>query len=258
MTLGFDENGCLLNVYDSPQENSEQLRMLGEMPEKNSQTVLDLRWVRLCSLPIEKFRNLKALYLHENQLQALPELHHFPSLQILSLGKNELTELPQSIKEIWMSLRLLFLGNNQIHYLPFREEEMMLFHGSVGENPLPEPIGDQWMVREDAKKSIATLQLLSRHAQGLSHDIVSQMASLFLHNCKTINEPMIFSYLFEGYRWEEGRGLFHEQHIHPTEIRSLTQLLNWIGPEVIVHQSIGEKLVHRNRDLEQDYWFSSM
>ena len=258
MTLGFDEYGRLLHVYDSPQDNAAQLHALSLQEETCMQSVLDLRWVPLIGLPIENFRNLKALYLHDNQIQELPELHHFSSLQVLSLGKNQICTLPASIKNLWMSLRFLFLGENQISSLPFHEDDMMLFHGSVGHNPIPEPIGVQWMFREDAKNSISALHLLSRTSAGLPYDVVQDMESLFLHNCKTINEPTIFSYLFEGYQWEEGRGLFHEQYVYPTEISALTQLLNWIGPEVIVHPTIGKRLVHQERLLEKDYWFSSM
>ena len=257
MSSGFDAHGRLIEVYDAPQDNTDQLRALGNNPTTCEQTVLDLRWVPLTALPIERFCELKALYLHENQLVALPELHHFPSLQILSLGRNQIQTIPSSIKKLWMSLRLLFLGDNQIKQLPFHEDEMMLFHGSSGNNPIPEPIGDQWMFREDAKNSIAALHLLSRPPRGISHDIVKEMEALFVHNCTTINEPMIFSYLLDGYRWDEERGLLHEQHNYPTEIHALTQILDQMGPQVIVHPSIGRKLVHREQNLK-DYWFSSM
>ena len=258
MSSGFDSHGRLVQVYDDPQANVDQLHALGENQKTCGQTVLDLRWVPLSTLPIERFYNLKALYLHENHLGDLPELHHFPSLQILSLGRNQIQTIPISIKKIWMSLRLLFLGDNQIKQLPFHEDEMMLFHGSLGNNPIPEPIGDQWMFRADAKNSIAALYLLSRPSLGVPHDIVQEMEALFIHNCKTINEPMIFSYLYEGYRWDEKRGLLHEQYKYPVEIRALTQILDWIGPEVMVHPSIGKRLVHRERNLKEDYWFSSI
>ena len=257
MSTGFDAHGRLLHVSDSPQANRDQLYALAHHPEFCGQTVLDLRWVPLIDLPIEGFHKLKALYLHDNQLSELPELHHFPLLQILSLGKNQIQTIPASIKKIWMSLRLLFLGDNQIAQLPFHEDEMMLFHGSSGSNPIPEPIGDQWMFREDAKNSIDALRLLSRPPQGISHDIVKEMEALFVHNCTTINEPMIFSYLLDGYRWDEGRGLFHKTNDYAVENRALTQILDRIGPEVIVHSSIGKRLVHRERNLES-YWFSSM
>ena len=258
MNTGFDEHGRLRIVRNNPEENTDALRRLGDNPDiVAEQHILDLRWVPLASLPIEYFSQLKALYLHENQLTVLPELDHFPSLQLLSLGKNQLTALPRSIKEIWMSLQFLFLGENQIQSLPFLEEEMMIAHGSIGNNPLLEPIGDRWMLRSHAQSSIAALHLLSRSSQGIPHDIAQEQISLFVHNCTLINEPMIFSHLLEGYRWIDGEGLRHEEHQYINEINALTSMLDIMGPQVMTHFSIGQRLVHRPEILASPYWFSS-
>lgn len=254
MSLGFDQHGRLHIVHEDPVENTQSLRILAENPKiVAEQQVLDLRWVPLDSLPIEPFCQLKALYLHKNQLSQLPDLNGCSSLQILSLGKNYFTALPSSIKDLWMSLQYLYLGDNQIQTLPFQEEEMMIAHGSIGSNPLPEPVGDRWMLRADAVSCIAALHMLSRAPKGIPHALVQELRALFIHNCIQIDDPMVFSLLLEGYRWKDGEGLYHEEHNYRSERLALTELLETMGPEVNTHPSIGKKLVHRPRA----YWFSS-
>lgn len=242
----ISKEGRLTTVSSDPDINHQTLVALGTDPVLSKEIrVLDLRYVPLHTLPIAPFVALEAIYLHENGLSVLPELHHFPLLHTLSLGKNQFRSLPKSIKRIWMSLRRLILGSNCIASLPFVEDEMMLEQGSIGSNPIPEPVGVAWMYRKDAQQAVAAMQLLSRPKAGTPRGIVSTQLELFAHNCRLINEPMLYEALFNGYEWKEGIGLVHEQLDFRFENEVLTSLLSFIQPEVMVHRSIAEKLQHR-------------
>ena len=138
----ISKEGKLSFVSQDAKENTDFLRKVAEEPaHQKKQRVLDLRFVPLLELPIEKMHALEAIYLHENQISRLPELHFFPRLQTLSLGRNQIRHIPRSITRIWMSFRRLILGANYIQSLPFTEEEMIIEHGSIGSNPISEPIG---------------------------------------------------------------------------------------------------------------------
>jgi hypothetical protein len=137
------------------------------------------------------------------------------------------------------------LGHNKISHLPFLEEEMMIEHGSIGRNPLREPIGASWMFRKDARGCIPHLHSLLRTFPGIAHEIIEVQKQLFIHNCVSLNEPMVYEILYDGYEWKDGVGLVHPQHRYPHEIMALTELLTKIQPDVILHPSIAVRILHR-------------
>ena len=241
----LSKEGRLSTVSEDPRINSLLLAQLSkDIAYVHTQRVLDLRYVPLESLPIEPFVSLEALYLHENGLTSLPELYHFQRLHTLSLGQNYFRSIPRSIKRIWMPLRRLILGSNYITHLPFVEDDMMLEQGSIGSNPIPEPIGSAWMFRKDAQQAVAAMRLLSRPQPGTPKEIVATQVELFTHNCRLINEPMLYEALLDGYQLKE-EGLVHEKHNFRFEKEALLSLLPFIQPEIMVHRSIAEKLQHR-------------
>ena len=206
--------------------------------------VLDLRWVPLDSLPITGFTALEYLYLHDNGLIRIPsELQLLSRLRVLSLGNNTISMLPRSIVYLWMTLERLILGENQIVNLPFVEEEMMLAHGSIGSNPLQEPVGEAWMQRDDARNCISQLHWLSRPKPGTPPSIAKQYQDLFLHNCLSLDEPMVYQALFDGYTWRDEIGLEHAEHCHSMEMEVLESLIPIMNPDVLLHPSIAQKLV---------------
>ena len=241
----ISSDGRLSRVDVDPQKNTQLLLKLSNDPWfANHTRVLDLRWVPLDSVPIAGFSRLECLYLHENGLKALPvELQMLSNLRVLSLGKNMISSLPRSIVYLWMTLERLILGANQIVNLPFYEEEMMLSHGSIGSNPLQEPVGEAWMQRNDARNCIKQLHWLSRPQPGTPPSIAKQYQDLFLHNCLALDEPMVYQALFDGYTWDDDLGLLHEHHFHPIEREALEKLIPIVNPDVLLHRSIAQKLV---------------
>jgi len=249
MKLNISAEGRLSAIALDPEENSRVLYELSKDPSHAEHvTVLDLRWIPLADLPIVGFSNLTHLYLHENSLSVLPEdLHRLEKLKVLSLGHNQISALPSSISYLWMTLERLILGSNQIQALPFIEEEMMIMHGSIGSNPLPEPVGEAWMFRQDARNCIEQLHWLSRPQPGTSIDIVHLYQDIFVQNCLALDEPMVYEALFEGYLWEDGFGLRHSEHHYETEVAVLGRVLAHIQPDVLLHPSIARKIFYHKR-----------
>ena len=143
-----------------------------------------------------------------------------------------------------MPLRRLILGDNNISHLPFREEEMMIAHGSVGGNPIREPVGESWMFRKDAYNCVPVLHSLTRMFPGISRDIIEDQKKLFVHNCISLDEPMVYEILFDGYQWKKEVGLVHQKNRYPHEVNALTELLEHIRPDVMLHPSIGLRVTH--------------
>ena len=83
-------------------------------------TTLDLSHQQLKEIPIEllKFQKLEKLFLHDNQLQELPDfLFQLPQLKQLDLSHNHIAEVPTSISNL-ITLRSLFLLVNELSTLP--------------------------------------------------------------------------------------------------------------------------------------------
>ena len=168
---------------------------------------LDLRGVACMSLPAELclHRELGCLFLDLNGLKELPlELGRLP-LQTLSLGRNNIERLP-SLKECWPTLQELNLGENHIRNIDFDEEWFVFFdRGSIGLNPLTEPIGERWMLRADAdeaaRRILGVFQAADESCQPqTARTLVQQGLGLL----KQIAEPMIDTELYRNCCFEEG------------------------------------------------------
>ena len=161
---------------------------------------LDLRNLPFPILPncFHRFTQLQNLYLDNNQLTELPpSICNIQKLTVLSLGRNNLTELPKFLKNRKYTLKKLFLGHNNISSLPFCEEEMIfLNHGSIGNNPISEPIGVRWMLKkyatQAAQRIIGLLQSTGTQQQTLM--FIEQGINLL----QILDEPMIWEYIFHN------------------------------------------------------------
>ncbi len=180
--------------------------------------VLDLRGLYIPYLPevFNSFRTLKELYLDGNRLKKLPRtIGRAKRLRTLSLGRNHLRGLPRTILQLWPSLRYLHLGQNFIRKVPFDDYDMpAIMRGSVGVNPIEEPVGERWMTRKDAlfaADRILELFGLSALAGASSSDVfshVDQGLSLTRH----LDEPMIFEKLFEDIRIDSSGRVVWNSH----------------------------------------------
>jgi len=163
--------------------------------------ILDLSNVLLTRLPKElaKINGLEELYLHNNQLTTLPDnLGHISKLRLLSLGRNQLSSLPDSMRERWNTFETLYLGDNKFTQNPVDEDWMTMFkQGSVGSNPIPEPISPFWMTKQDAREFPVRLSLLFLHAEtdsSIRQQLQDQAIQLLL-GCP---EPMIYEIMLQG------------------------------------------------------------
>ena len=115
---------------------------------------LDLRRMSLSTMPdfLSHCPKLETLLLGDNGLRALPQdIGASCSLRHLYLGSNQLVELPLDLLQLWPSLTTLHLGANAIRSFPFHEDDFpALIRGSIGINPISEPVGSRWMLRRDA------------------------------------------------------------------------------------------------------------
>ena len=189
-----------------------------------STPILDLSNVALSHLPKElvNVNGLTELYLHNNGLRTLPKnLGDIPKLRLLSLGKNLLSKLPESLRNRWDTFEILYLGNNHFTENPIDEEWMFMFkQGSIGSNPIPEPISPLWMTKQDALEFPDRLQMLFVN-QNVSTDIrqvMQKQAIELLLNCP---EPMIYEIMLDGVWKEEQKGV---EIIHWNEFLSQPQM----------------------------------
>jgi hypothetical protein len=190
----LDENGCF--VASTSVESG--IRALGS--QKQVTPILDLRGIPFSKIPdqIVNINGLEELYLDENGLRELPEaIGKIEQLKVLSLGRNSFSRLPLSLVERWATLQKLFLGANQIRELGFNEEDLWAFqHGSIGTNPLPEPISRQWMIRSDAHKIPEIMKSLV--PPKISSEIAFSLAEQLIQVLELASEPMIFEILYDG------------------------------------------------------------
>ena len=173
--------------------------LIGLARSKRSCPVLDLRGVPLSRPPsmLPKINGLTDLYFDQNGLRALPKnIGDIEHLRLLSLGRNHISSLPDSIRDRWHTLQIIFLGDNQFTANPIDEEWMMMFkQGSVGRNPIPEPISPFWMTTQDASEFPSRIEMLlpDNASPTIAENFYLQALEL-VQNCP---EPMIYEVLFQ-------------------------------------------------------------
>ena len=201
------------------------LAMYARLPAyQEAQRVLDLRWIPLSRLPVAGFSVLEEIYLHENDLAQIPSsIAELRRLRVLSLGRNRIASLPRSMATMWLSLRRLILGDNRLTSLPFTEDEMLIEQGSIGTNPLAEPVGSRWMERAAAADAVQKIRVLLTPIPGCSRDIAAIQIERGIALCRELAEPMIYEQLFEGYT-RQGEALVHGQRKNPWERAAIAEL----------------------------------
>ena len=177
--------------------------------QKSHTPILDLSNVPISHLPKElaSINGLEELYLHANGLNRLPKnLGDISNLRLLSLGKNQLAQLPDSLRQRWDTFETLYLGDNRFTENPIDEEWMTMFkQGSIGSNPIPEPISPLWMTKQDAIEFPERLSILFLDDNVSVHirESMHKQAIELLYNCP---EPMIYEIMLEGVWIEKKMG----------------------------------------------------
>ena len=216
------------------------------LARKNTPTpILDLSNVTLSHLPRElaSVNGLTELYLDKNGLNRLPKnLGDIPQLRLLSLGRNQLSTLPDSLRQRWDTFEILYLGDNQFTENPIDEEWMTMFkQGSIGSNPIPEPISPFWMTKQDAREFPERLSMLFLDDNINTHirKSMEQQAIDLLLGCP---EPMVYEIMLDGVWIEDVNG---EQRVHWNDLLSQSNmlplqkpLLNSIPRGSMVHPSL--------------------
>ena len=238
----IDENGCVSPDYPL----DVALKLLSQ--SKTDIPILDLRGFPCTKLPasICDLSGLKELYLDKNGLTVLPEeVGKIAELKILSLGRNGICALPTSLVERWATLEKLFLGENQITSLSFTEDDLWAFqHGSIGTNPLPEPIGRCWMIRQDA---LNMPEIMNNFVPPrIASNFAKLFADQFVHILCQASEPMIFEILFKDMRIQnDGQILWSEHFDRPWLKYVAVSLLPYITRGSIVDASLWRWNIHR-------------
>ncbi len=126
-----------------PNENSIEQISFGFVASKHHVIGLGLNEQGIISLP-ENFgnlKNLKLLYLANNQLTALPDnFYKLKSLQVLDLSSNQLTAFPMNIRQLF-SLKVLKMNYNMLTFLPeslgnlFALKELCVSNNSLKDLP---------------------------------------------------------------------------------------------------------------------------
>ena len=207
--------------------------------------ILDLSNVPISHLPkdLAKINGLKELYLHNNGLNRLPKnLGDISQLRLLSLGRNQLSTLPESIRQRWDTFETLYLGDNLFTCNPIDEEWMTMFkQGSIGSNPIPEPISPLWMTKQDAREFPERLAMLflDRNTSTAIKNGMREQAIELVQNCP---EPMIYEIMLKGVWMENvnGQKVIHwNNFLSPPRMTPLRKpLLESIPRGSLVHPSL--------------------
>ena len=206
--------------------------------------ILDFSNVRLTHLPkaLARVNGLEELYLHNNELTRLPQnLGDISKLRVLSLGRNKLSTLPDSVRQRWDTFEILYLGDNRFTENPIDEDWMTMFkQGSIGSNPIPEPISPFWMTKQDAQEFPERLSMLfldETTDESIRRSMQEQAIRLLL-GCP---EPMVYEIMLDGV-WIEHREkpIVHWNNLlsHPKMTPLRKPLLNSIPRGSMVHRSL--------------------
>lgn len=207
--------------------------------------VLDFSNVRLTHLPKElaEVTGLEELYLHDNGLTRLPKnLGDISKLRLLSLGRNKLSTLPDSIRQRWDTFEILYLGDNQFTENPIDEEWMTMFkQGSIGSNPIPEPISPFWMTKQDAREFPERLSMLFLD-ETINESIRKSMQEQAITLLLGCPEPMIYEIMLAGVwiQYYQDEKIIHwNDFLQQPNLRSLRNtLIQTIPRGSLVHSSL--------------------
>jgi hypothetical protein len=185
---------------------SMYLLLMSKKRSSQKTTRLDLRGCDVPYLPpeISGFTKLQTLLLCSNGLSTLPFSIGKLPLKNLSLGKNQITKIPPTLKKCALTLSFLTLGENQISgEYPFLDTDLIcLRRGSIGNSQILEPIGHSWMTYKDACVAANRIQELLRSCALLyQKDWLDQAMELWRH----LDEPMIDELMYQDCFVENGR-----------------------------------------------------
>jgi len=205
--------------------------------------ILDLKGLAIPCLPdcLASFSQLQALYLDANGLRSLPaSLCQAGRLQVLSLGRNRIKRLPKDLSQLWPSLRKLYLGHNQINSLPFVEDDMLIVQGCIGQNPLPEPVGERWVFRHVVQQCHERIFELFCGTTSTSDEIMQTFVTQGLFLCKHLDDPMVYERMFAGMRIQRSGAIVWNQNFGRTAWSrcAALQLLPFLNRGSIVDQSL--------------------
>ena len=205
----------------------------------------------LCGIPLSHFpkciahiSDLQEIYLHNNGLSKLSNnLGDISNLRLLSLGCNQLSTLPESLRNRWSTFEVLYLGENRFIENPLDEEWMVMFkHGSVGANPIPEPISSLWMTKSDVQEFPERISMLFlENVDQKTTALLAQQAIELIRYCP---EPMIYELLLKDVWIEstQNRPIVHwNDFLSQPRLKPLrTILLNTIPRGSLLHPTLLE------------------
>lgn len=229
--------------WSGPHRYSIYLWLLSKQAIATEISRLDLRGCELPLLPpdISSFSNLQTLLLCSNSLSALPKSLGELPLQHLSLGHNDISKIPKSLRKCGMTLEYLTLGQNNIKgkYSFLREDFYFLKRGSIGNSQIPEPIGNSWMMYADACEAVKRIHEWLMACFLLEDQNWLHQALEILRQC---DEPMIDEILFKNCFVKDG--VFHTPHVAESEkwLRfALRVRLTKVNEGAVVHPSLWNK-----------------
>ena len=159
----------------------------------------------LCNIPLPLFpkcianiSGLQDIYLDNNGLTQLSKnLGDISKLRLLSLGRNHLSALPNSLRDRWSTFEILYLGYNQFIENPLDEEWLVMFkQGSIGSNHIPEPISSLWMTKSDVQEFPARISML--FLKNVDKKTTALLAHHAIELIRYCPEPMIYELLLKS------------------------------------------------------------
>ena len=116
---------------------------------------------------------------------------------------------------------------------------MLIEQGSIGSNPISEPVGDRWMKRADTEDAVEKIRILLTPFPGCSKEVARIQIERGVALCRELQEPMIYEQLLEGYTCVDGK-LHHPQRNNPWERSALEALVKTLPREVMLGRSFFE------------------
>jgi len=117
----IEDHRAIYELYGSVKENPKKFYWQGKIGTENNRIVcLDASEIGLTYIPkgICNLKNLKELWLYENQIKTLPKnIGNLDNLEELYLWGNQIKTLPKNIGNL-KKLRTLNLNDNQIKTIP--------------------------------------------------------------------------------------------------------------------------------------------